>query len=139
MSSDRAPDHATPRAAGSGGPGLRRRSHAEGPRTHQIVVRLSAREFASIRAVTDGAGMVPGAWLGELGVRVAAGKGNPIPPRWLDLVDILVTCRQDIARVARLLGAGPAAEELTMVRRILARVDEVTDRAATAARSTRPR
>jgi hypothetical protein len=83
--------------------------------------------------------MVPGAWLGELGVRVAAGKGNPIPPRWLDLVDILVTCRQDIARVDRLLGAGPAAEELTMVRRILARVDEVTDRAATAARSTRPR
>lgn len=139
MPSDRVPDHATPRVAGSGGPGLRRRSHAEGPRTHQIVVRLSAREFASIRAVTDDAGMAPGAWLGELGVRVAAGTADPIPPRWLDLVDDLVTCRQDLARVARLLSAVPVADDLAVVRRILARVDEVTDTAATAARSTRPR
>lgn len=138
MPSKRVPDHATPRAAGGGGPGLRRRPHAEGPRTHQIVVRLSAREYASIRAVTDSAGMVPGAWLGEVGVRVAAGKGDPIPSRWLDLVDELVICRRDIANVARLLRTGTAAEELTLVRRILARVDEVTDRAATAARAARP-
>lgn len=139
MPSERAPDNATPRAAGSGGPGLRRRPHAEGPRTHQIVVRLSAREYASIRAVTDGAGMVPGAWLGELGVRVAAGKGDPIPSRWLDLVEELVICRRDIAKVARLLNAGLDAKELVVVRRVLARVDEVTDMAARAARSTRPR
>lgn len=139
MPSKRAPEHATPRVAGSGGPGLRRRRHAERPRTHQIVVRLWAMEFACIRAVTDDAGMVPGAWLGELGVRIAAGKGDPIPPRWLDLVDDLVTCRQDIVKVARLLSAGPDAGEFPVVRRILARVDELAEKAATAARSTRPR
>ena len=136
MVSDSADERAAIPAAGSGGRGLRRRPHAEGPRTHQIVVRLSAAEFAAIRVVTDRAGVVPGAWLGELGVRVASGIADPIPPRWLDLVEDLVRCRQDIAKVVRLLGAA-CEPDAALARRILARVDAITDTAAGAARSAR--
>lgn len=136
MVSDSAGGLAAIPGTGSGGRGLRRRPHAEGPRTHQIVVRLSVAEFAAIRAVTDRAGIVPGAWLGELGVRVAGGTADPVPPRWLDLVEDLVRCRQDIAQVVRLLGAAGAADA-ALARRILARVDAITEAAARAARASR--
>ena len=136
MVSGSAHEHAALVPAGSGGRGLRRRPHAEGPRTHQIVVRLSADEFAAIRVVTDRAGVVPGAWLGELGVRVAGGVADPVPSRWLDLVEDLVRCRQDVVEVVRLLGAA-GGEDAATARRILARIDGITDAAAAAARSTR--
>ncbi|MFC4942061.1 hypothetical protein [Pseudonocardia sp. GCM10023141] len=97
---------------------------------------MSAAEFAAIRVVTDRAGVVPGAWLGELGVRVAGGTADPIPPRWLDLVEDLVRCRQDIAQVVRLLSA-TGGDDAVRARRILARVDGITDAAAAAARSAR--
>lgn len=110
--------------------GARTRGWAEdGPRSKQVLVRLSEEEWLAVAEVSERVGMRPAAWMGEVAVRYARGQVAPVPADMRDVVTEVIAQRpyltsigsllNQIARVVHATGAVPedASERLEVVRR----------------------
>ncbi len=78
-----------------------------GPRGVRVEVRFSAEEFASIGGAAADAGQRPASWLGEVGLRVAAGTGVlSLDPGGAGLVEDpkVVLVQQQMVAVMRVRG-----------------------------------
>lgn len=86
-------------------PGPNRRSRAVGGRPHQLTVTFSDAELAAVTEAAAGAGLAPGAWLGEAGVRAAreAVDGAELPSEWRSALGELMSARAELAENRRLL------------------------------------
>ncbi len=131
-----------------------RRARAVGGRPHQITVWLSDAELGAVVAAAARAGMAPGAWLGNAGVR-AAEAGAPqsrvtpglaaLAPLCSELMEHRRVLRNvggnlnDVARHANSTGVlHPNTERVEqLVARVVERVDLAVGQVESLARETR--
>jgi hypothetical protein len=134
--------------------GLTRRARAAGGRANQITVWLSDEERSAVEGAAERAGMAPGAWLGEFGVRAArldspvrvgagAGGGGAAALELMALQSELLQSRRvltniggnlnDVARHANSTGAlhAATAQVQALVARVVTRVEDAVARVDT--------
>jgi len=134
--------------------GRTRRARAAGGRSNQMTVWLSDEEQSAVEGAAERAGMAPGAWLGEFGVRAArldspvrvgagAGGGGAVALELMALQAELLESRRvltniggnlnDVARHANSTGAlhAATAEVQALVARVVTRVEDAVARVDT--------